>query len=121
MNLIFDRKWIPGCGVELIINSNKGTISNNLPQQNIKILPKYSVPCKELNSNEIIHNLNIFTEFGELSPNQVLTLFDKFINFPDFQHSNFLSSMEQNLSKYSHEELAENESEATIEEKEDTK
>lgn len=43
--------------------------------------------------------MNIFTEFGELTPSQVLTLFNEFINWPDFRQSPFLQTMEQHLVK----------------------
>jgi dimethyladenosine transferase 2, mitochondrial len=81
------------------------------------LLPKFSKPCKELNNNEIINNLNIFTEFGELTPNQAFTIFHQFVNFPEFKHSNFGASLEQALIKSANTEVEENESETVVEEK----
>lgn len=43
--------------------------------------------------------MNIFTEFGELTPSQVLTLFNEFINWPEFRQSPFLQTMEQQQAK----------------------
>lgn len=43
--------------------------------------------------------MNIFTEFGELTPSQVLTLFNEFINWPEFRQSPFLQTMEQHQAK----------------------
>lgn len=43
--------------------------------------------------------MNIFTEFGDLSPNQMLTLFNTFRNLEGFNDSSFVSNMELQLMK----------------------
>lgn len=43
--------------------------------------------------------MNIHTEFGDLQPMQVLTLFDQFVNWPEFKESSFSESLEATLVK----------------------
>ncbi|EDS39978.1 mitochondrial dimethyladenosine transferase 2 [Culex quinquefasciatus] len=52
-------------------------------------------------TNDFPPKMNIFTEFGELTPSQVLTLFNEFINWPEFRQSPFLQTMEQHQAKSS--------------------
>lgn len=41
----------------------------------------------------------IFTQFGDLTPSQMLSTFLKFISLPEYKDSPFLSSMENRISK----------------------
>uniref|UniRef100_A0A182QP86 rRNA adenine N(6)-methyltransferase n=1 Tax=Anopheles farauti TaxID=69004 RepID=A0A182QP86_9DIPT len=83
--------WIPHCGARLILNANY-TQKKSTKQaakgesQMLKSLP--------LSSNDYMDNMNIYTEFGELTPTQVLTLFNEFINWPEFHQSPFLQTAE---------------------------
>lgn len=52
-----------------------------------------------MRENDFPEQMTIFTEFGELTPSQILTLFNEFVNWPEFQQSPFLQSMEQHYSK----------------------
>lgn len=54
---------------------------------------------KPISTTDFYPNINIFTEFGDLSPSQMLTLFDQFKNCPGYKDSPFLSSMESSLIK----------------------
>ncbi|XP_050069764.1 dimethyladenosine transferase 2, mitochondrial [Anopheles maculipalpis] len=92
--------WIPHCGARLILNANytrkrttkKGTApAVCLPSQ----LPK-SMP---LSSNDYPTNMNIYTEFGELTPMQALTLFNEFINWSEFHQSPFMQAVESQKHK----------------------
>lgn len=56
-------------------------------------------PCHQLSNEDFIHNINIYTEFGDLRPTQVLTLFDQFINWPEYQECSFGASLESVLMK----------------------
>lgn len=49
--------------------------------------------------NQHFNNINIFTEFGDLSPIQMLALFNTFINWPEYKESPFLATMESALVK----------------------
>uniref|UniRef100_A0A182TAI1 rRNA adenine N(6)-methyltransferase n=1 Tax=Anopheles maculatus TaxID=74869 RepID=A0A182TAI1_9DIPT len=92
--------WIPHCGARLILNANytrrqtkkaSSSAANVLPSQ----LPK-SMP---LSSNDYPTNMNIYTEFGELTPTQALTLFSEFINWPEFHQSPFMQAVESQKHK----------------------
>lgn len=43
--------------------------------------------------------INIYTQFGDLSPSQALTLFSQFRQWPEYSESSFLASMENTLLK----------------------
>ncbi|KFB38764.1 AGAP001720-PA-like protein [Anopheles sinensis] len=81
--------WIPHCGARLILNGNytqKKVPVNPLPGQLLKSQP--------LSSNDYVDKMTIYTEFGELTPSQVLTLFNEFINWSDFHQSPFLQAVD---------------------------
>lgn len=69
------------------------------PNLDIKTLPAFVEPCRELSLDDFNSNINIFTEFGDLSPSQVLTLFDQFINWPEYKESSFSASLDTTLMK----------------------
>lgn len=69
------------------------------PKIDIKSLPTYAQPCKTLSTQDFVQNINIWTEFGDLSPSQTLTLFDQFINWPEYKQSPFIACLENNLMK----------------------
>uniref|UniRef100_A0A182MR20 Dimethyladenosine transferase 2, mitochondrial n=1 Tax=Anopheles culicifacies TaxID=139723 RepID=A0A182MR20_9DIPT len=90
--------WIPHCGARLILNTNytrrstkTGSVENVLPGQLLKSMP--------LSSNDYADNMNIYTEFGELTPTQVLTLFNEFINWSEFHQSPFMQAVESQKHK----------------------
>lgn len=62
-------------------------------------LPDFSAHCYELSNKDFYPEMNIFTEFGDLSPNQMLTLFNTFRNLEGFNDSSFVSNMELQLMK----------------------
>jgi dimethyladenosine transferase 2 len=43
--------------------------------------------------------MTIFTEFGDLTPHEILSVFHKFVNWPEYRVCSFLSSMEMTLMK----------------------
>lgn len=94
------RRWIPNCGLRLTLNM-KPTKSPELLFANFdsKELPEVVEPCKKLSNEDFLDNVNIYTEFGDLSPTQVLTLFCQFIKYPEYQESSFESSLESVLIK----------------------
>ncbi|XP_046401847.1 dimethyladenosine transferase 2, mitochondrial [Ischnura elegans] len=47
----------------------------------------------------IFNNMTIYTQFGELSPQQVLKLFQDFTKWPEYPHCSFLDSLEAYLLK----------------------
>ncbi|XP_058056146.1 dimethyladenosine transferase 2, mitochondrial [Anopheles bellator] len=81
--------WIPHCGSRLIMNANYATVGkvppSPLPSQLLKSVP--------LVANDFLDKMTIYTEFGELTPAQVLTLFNEFINWPEFHQSPFIQAV----------------------------
>lgn len=94
------EKWIPGCGPRLII---KGVPSETLkplyPNEDGVELPRYSTRCTTMSNLDFYPNMNIFTQFGDLSPSQMLTLFTQFRKWPEFSESTFVASLENTLLK----------------------
>lgn len=43
--------------------------------------------------------INIFSEFGEISPQHIFHLFHEFINWPEYKDSSFISLMQQHYMK----------------------
>ena len=94
---------MPACGPRLIVNtSNSQKVKVLDPNFNKDILPIYSEPCKTLSTQDFFERMNIFTEFGDLSPTETLTVFDQFVQWPEYKQSPFLTSMENNLMKLEH-------------------
>lgn len=62
-------------------------------------LPEFVEPCFKLSNEDFVTNVNIFTEFGDLRPTQVLTLFDQFSQWPEYKESSFNASLETTLMK----------------------
>uniref|UniRef100_A0A182JU81 rRNA adenine N(6)-methyltransferase n=1 Tax=Anopheles christyi TaxID=43041 RepID=A0A182JU81_9DIPT len=90
--------WIPHCGARLILNSNyTGKSAKKDPSNNV--LPSQLLKSVPLSSNDYVDNFNIFTEFGELTPAQVLTLFNEFINWSEFHQSPFMQAVESQKQK----------------------
>lgn len=101
LNISF-RHWIPGIGKRLILlkpsSRSQRIIETNYP------LPDFCSNCYELATDDYYPHLNIYTEFGDLSPNQMLSLFFVFRNSPEFEESSFLSHMETTMLKQTTEE-----------------
>lgn len=90
---------IPGCGPRLItakLNSEPLIINSKLSKTKV---PNYTKPSLPVSINDQYKNMNIFTEFGDLTPSQILTLFNAFINWPEYKECPFLSSLENALLK----------------------
>ncbi|XP_036324743.1 dimethyladenosine transferase 2, mitochondrial [Rhagoletis pomonella] len=94
------EKWVPGCGPRLIINSTSSESLHPLyPDENISDLPHYSTRCTTMSNKDFFPRMNIFTQFGDLSPSQMLTLFTQFRHWPEYSESSFLASLENTLIK----------------------
>lgn len=59
---LYLREWIPGCGIWLITGQDP-------PGTNVEIGPN--------ESDQPLPHITIFTQFRDLSPQQILTLFKK--------------------------------------------
>lgn len=100
--LKFCRKWAPKCGVKLIVNSKDDpTISKseNLQTKANTFIPHLSTLSQNITKAAYYKDMNIFTQFGDLNPSEMLTLFTQFRSWPEYAQSPFLASMEHNLLK----------------------
>ncbi|XP_026760681.2 dimethyladenosine transferase 2, mitochondrial [Galleria mellonella] len=79
------EQWIPGCGIWLISGQDPPDINKEI------------APGKE--DAELPH-MTIFTEFGDLSLSQKITIFKKFVSWPEFEQCQFRLTMENNLPKF---------------------
>lgn len=91
------RRLIPFAGKEVILASAHRQ-NQKLLHKNTN-LPDFCAHCFELSNKDFYPDMNIFTEFGDLSPNQMFTLFDTFKNMEGFNESSFVSNMELHLMK----------------------
>lgn len=70
------------------------------PIVNGEALPDFvssSVPL--VLDRKYLRNVNISTEFGEISPRHIFQLFHAFINWPEYNNSTFVSLMQQHYMK----------------------
>ncbi|XP_013105854.1 dimethyladenosine transferase 2, mitochondrial [Stomoxys calcitrans] len=94
------EKWIPGCGPRLIVNKKPRKIATPLYEdEDASILPQYSAQCMSISNHDYYPNINIYTQFGDLTPSQFLTLFSMFRSWPEYEESSFLASFENNMLK----------------------
>ncbi|KAG6450023.1 hypothetical protein O3G_MSEX006358 [Manduca sexta] len=79
------EQWIPGCGVRLITGQDPSDTNKLLlPDENDAQLP----------------HMTIFTQFGDLNLNQKITVFKRFISWPEFEQCQFRITMENNLPRF---------------------
>ncbi|KPJ18212.1 Dimethyladenosine transferase 2, mitochondrial [Papilio machaon] len=78
------EQWIPGCGVWLITGQDP-------PDTNKVLGPN--------NEDAPLPHMTIFTEFGDLNLKQKITVFKRFISWPEFEQCPFRVTMESNLPK----------------------
>lgn len=94
------RRWVPGCGLRLIVNAKPPKKPALLfPKEDVKSLPDYYAPCQSLSVNDYVKNIHVFTQFGSLTPMQILTIFDQFIQWPEYESSAFGELKEKHLEK----------------------
>ncbi|XP_047536831.1 dimethyladenosine transferase 2, mitochondrial [Vanessa atalanta] len=79
------EQWIPGCGVWLITGQDPPDTNKELsPGEDDAKLP----------------HMTIFTEFGDLNLKQKITIFKRFISWPEFEQCPFRVTVENNLPKF---------------------
>ncbi|XP_044264144.1 dimethyladenosine transferase 2, mitochondrial isoform X2 [Tribolium madens] len=67
------ERWVPGAGLDVMI-------------------PKS-------NHSQYFKDINIFTKFGELTPEQILAVFEEMISHPEYKQSHFVEAIESQLIK----------------------
>lgn len=94
------RKWVPGCGPRLIINQNAPErVTPIYADESTQHLPPYTVQSTSMSTRDYYPGINIYTQFGDLTPSQMFTLFAQFRQWPEYSESSFLASMENTLLK----------------------
>lgn len=98
-DFFFFRKFIPGIGTRLLINF--GTKKPKRPQRIHKVDPIETPPTTNaamtLSDRDYYENLNIYTQFGDLQPMQLFTLFREFRMVSEYSTCAFLPSLEKTL------------------------
>ncbi|XP_023935840.2 dimethyladenosine transferase 2, mitochondrial [Bicyclus anynana] len=79
------EQWIPGCGVWLITGQDP-------PDTNKEVGPG--------KDDAALPHMTIFTEFGDLTLAQKVTVFKRFISWPEFEQCPYRVTMENNLPKF---------------------
>lgn len=94
------RKWIPGCGVRLIMNDEPAQpVEYMYPNENVDNIPLHSTRCIHINDKDYFQDINIYTEVGDLTPANFLRLYLDFCKWPEFRDSAFLAAFENNMLK----------------------
>jgi dimethyladenosine transferase 2, mitochondrial len=63
-------------------------------------LPPMCTPATTMSTQDFLTNINIFTQFGDMTPSQMLTLFDQFHKWPEYtQQCPFVAAMETSFIK----------------------
>ncbi|ALC46461.1 mtTFB2 [Drosophila busckii] len=93
------EKFVPGCGPRLIINQHAKEAVTPLFKEAVKQLPPYSMRSTNMSTRDHFPAINIYTQFGDLTPSQMLTLFTQFRSWPEYNESSFLASLENTLLK----------------------
>lgn len=57
------------------------------------------MPCQSLTINDYKENIHVFTQFGSLTPMQIFTVFNQFINWPEYESCAFNSMLDKHLEK----------------------
>ncbi|GAB0092805.1 rRNA adenine N(6)-methyltransferase [Sergentomyia squamirostris] len=92
------EKWVPYCGLRLISQKVRAKEFCDEGKPRAK-LPSFVQPCRPISCQDYPSNINIFTQFGDLTPSEMLSLFHQFRNWPEYKHSPFLPLMEKSLLK----------------------
>lgn len=93
---------IPGCGAELLLkfSTEKAVRSKTIEVNHLCELPSMTNPPFTLSKQDYYNNLNIYTQFGDLQPVELLTLFYEFRMLPDYPNCGFSPSLESVLLRH---------------------
>lgn len=73
-------------------------ILHHMSSRKNRVIPQLEKWVPGCGPRLISHNMTIYTEFGDLTPQQILSLFHEFSSWPEYPDCSFLSSMESMLS-----------------------
>lgn len=92
--------------MRIILNSGNTSTTTDPPPPPPPIVNGEKLPVFVNRSKPVLlvdgkclSNVNIFTEFGEISPQHIFYLFHEFINWPEYKDSSFISLMQQHYMK----------------------
>lgn len=90
---------IPGCGDRLLyrLNNEKSVRPKPIQTANTCELPSMTNPSMELSNQVYCDGLNIYTQYGDLQPLQLFTLFYEFRMLPEYSSCSFLPSLDSVL------------------------
>ncbi|XP_059614274.1 dimethyladenosine transferase 2, mitochondrial [Phlebotomus argentipes] len=93
------EKYVPYCGLRLISHMGGSMECREQEKPASAELPPLVQPCRHISRTDHHRDMNIFTQFGDLTPAEMLSLFYQFRNWPEYKQSPFLSLVENNLLK----------------------
>lgn len=94
------RKWIPGCGVRLIMNNEPPQeIQYMYPNENVLDIPLHSNRCVHISDKDYFQDMNIYTQFGDLTPANFLRVYLDFSEWPEYRDSAFLAAFDNTILK----------------------
>ncbi|KAL5275676.1 mtTFB2 family protein [Megaselia abdita] len=93
------EKFVPNCGPRLIMCSESAKLDFTYAEEKKASLPQYSIASFTISNKNHFPYMNIFTQFGDMNPSQMLSLFSEFRSWPEYAVSPFLASLENCLLK----------------------
>lgn len=92
---------MPGCGARLLpkFSTEPSIRSQPIKTVNLCETPPTTNPSMTLSHQDYYDKLNIFTQFGDLQPSEMFTLFREFRMLPDYLSCGFLASLDSVLVK----------------------
>jgi dimethyladenosine transferase 2 len=63
-------------------------------------IPKFLAPSMTLTTNHFPKNIDNATEFGMLTPTQLFSIFNEFINWPEYENSSFVTALENAIEEF---------------------
>jgi dimethyladenosine transferase 2 len=69
------------------------------PNSDMSSLPDFVAPSTTLSTSDFVQNIHVFTQFGMLTPTQILSIFNEFASWPEYESCTFVSALEKALIK----------------------
>jgi dimethyladenosine transferase 2 len=62
-------------------------------------IPDIVARSTSLSTSHFMEHIHIFTQFGVLSPTQILSIFNEFVHWPEYGNCSFAAALEKELIK----------------------
>lgn len=69
------------------------------PNENIMDIPLHSTRCVHISDQDYFQDMNIYTQFGDLTPANLLRVYLDFSQWPEFRDSAFLAAFDNTILK----------------------